>query len=197
MRIDADALLTERFNVTDEEKAIKHDCGDSVFSALLGGALRCIYGPCIDFTSAEVAGEEVIEAEERQYSEFATLRDNPELEKALLLHGIRKDSTEYSVPVFGRIDIAGSETTTGEFTTVELKVVEAGGKEAAQVCKYRAFQERMKGLGKSGRVVLIAPSFNITFWVVAARFPEIQAFSYIQDATGAIALTREFPKDRA
>ena len=131
-----------------------------------------------------------LEIEERQYSEFA-LRDNPELEKALLRIGIRKVSTEYSVPDFGRIVIAGSEVATGEFTSVELKVVEAGSKEAAQACKYLAFQERMKGTGKSGRVVLIAPSFNITFWSVAERFPEIQAFSYTQDATEAIALTRE------
>ena len=129
-----------------------------------------------------------LEIEERQYSEFA-LRDNPELEKALLRIGIRKVSTEYSD--FGRIVIAGSEVATGEFTSVELKVVEAGSKEAAQACKYLAFQERMKGTGKSGRVVLIAPSFNITFWAVAKRFPEIQAFSYTQDATEAIALTRE------
>ncbi len=194
MRIDADKLLTERYNITAEEKAIKYGSGTCVYSALLGGALAHIYGNRVDRPTTDAAQddvESVIEIEEvRQYSEFA-LRDNPELEKALLRIGIRKVSTEYSVPDFGRIDIAGSEVATGEFTSVELKVVEAGSKEAAQACKYRAFQERMKGTGKSGRVVLIAPSFNITFWAVAARFPEIQAFSYTQDATEAIALTRE------
>lgn len=195
MRIDADTLLTERCNITAEEKAIKYGDGPNrVFSALLGGALCHIYGNRVDRPTTDAAQadvESVIEIEEvRQYSEFA-LRDNPELEKALLRIGIRKVSTEYSVPDFGRIDIAGSEVATGEFTSVELKVVEAGSKEAAQACKYRAFQERMKGTGKSGRVVLIAQSFNTTFWAVAARFPEIQAFSYTQDATEAIALTRE------
>ena len=126
--------------------------------------------------------------EERHYREF-DLRDNPELEKALLRIGIRKVSTEYSD--FGRIVIAGSEVATGEFTSVALEVVEAGSEEAAQAVQILRLQERIKGTGKSGRVVLLAPSFNITFWSVAARFPEIQAFSYTQDATGAIALTRE------
>jgi hypothetical protein len=116
----------------------------------------------------------------RKNVEFA-LRDNPKLIPALLKIGLRKDSIEYRVPDFGRVDIACSERSTSAFTSVELKIDEAGAEEAAQVCKYLSFQERIKGDGAAGRVVIIAPSFGITFWCVARRFPEIEAYTYAEN----------------
>src|SRR5208282_6432099 len=106
----------------------------------------------------------------------------------LLKIGLQKDGIEFRVSVYGRIDVPCSELSTGEFTGVELKVVDAGFEEAAQAAKYVAFQERVKGKGTAGRVIVIAPSFNVTFWCVANRFPEIQAYSYVKMEDGTVVL---------
>ena len=192
LRADADTLLTEHFSITNEEKEKKHNSGPGLFSSALGGALNH-YGHLVDLSDSESEQEikEDIEVQKVRKADEFSLRDCDGLAAALLGIGLRKDGTEYSVPDYGRIDVACSEISNGEFTSVELKVVDAGNKEASQACKYLAFQERIKGYGKAGRVVIIAPLFDITFWCVAKRFPEIQAYSYVKNEDGTVTLTQE------
>jgi hypothetical protein len=137
---------------------------------------------------------EVDEKNPLEYELECELQTDPQLDEALLGEGLLVQSREYAVPVYGRIDKACQETTTGEFTSVELKIGEADDRDAAQACRYLRWQETVKGWNKAGRVLIIAPGFSPKFWSVARRFPEIQAFVYLKgDGNNKLTLTRVLP----
>ena len=115
-----------------------------------------------------------------QYKLEDDLENDPLLKGELIKQDLLMRGKQFRLPGSGRIDLACEEKSTGELTSVELKINTADDKAGGQACKYRKGQEEIKGRGKAGRVLVIAPGFDHKFWSVVEKYPEIQAFKYIK-----------------